>query len=176
MKILGIDPGSLVTGWGVVERAGAGRLVHVCHGQISAGAGMPLSERLFAVSEGLRAVMEEHTPQAVSVESVFFAKNVKSAVMLGHARGVALMSAASFGLPVFEYAPMAVKKAVTGYGAATKDQVQKMVKALLKVPEAAGPDASDALAIAICHIHHCGPATAAAAALPPGARRPRQGC
>ncbi|MFQ5736409.1 MAG: crossover junction endodeoxyribonuclease RuvC [Thermodesulfobacteriota bacterium] len=173
MKVLGIDPGSLVTGWGVVEKAAGGRLVHIGHGQVLAGASLPLAERLFVISEGLKSVMDEHGPEAVSVESVFFAKNVRSAVMLGHARGVSLLSAASFGLPVFEYAPMVVKKAVTGFGAATKDQVQSMVKALLKTSKGGGADAFDALAIAICHIHHIRPGLGAAGAgarARPGAR------
>lgn len=157
MRILGIDPGSRTTGYGIVEKAAGGRLVRVCDGQISVAASKPLSERLYAISQGLSEVIEAHSPDAVSVESIFFAKNVKSAVMLGHARGVSMMSAARYGLPVFEYAPMSIKKAVTGFGAATKDQVQKMVMALLSCSASVGADASDALAIAICHINHCRP-------------------
>lgn len=154
LKVLGIDPGSIVTGYGIVERGAGGRLVHIAHGEISVSASLPLAERLFVISEALNKVIDAYNPEAVSVESVFYAKNVKSAVMLGHARGVSLLSASSFGLPVFEYAPMAIKKSVTGYGAAAKDQVQKMVRALLKTTETPPPDAADALAVAICHIHH----------------------
>ncbi|MBI1911645.1 MAG: crossover junction endodeoxyribonuclease RuvC [Deltaproteobacteria bacterium] len=154
MRVLGIDPGSINTGYGVVEKGGAGKLLHIADGTISAGADMPLPERLLKISEGLKEVFNEFKPEAVAIESLFFSKNVRSAIMLGHARGVALLSAASNGLEVFEYAPRAVKQAVVGYGAATKDQVQKMVKALLKTPAVSKADAADALAIAICHIHH----------------------
>ena len=157
MRILGIDPGSHTTGYGIVEKGAGGRLVHICDGQISANAALPLSERLYAISTALNAVIEAHSPDGVSVESIFFSKNVKSAVMLGHARGVSMLSAAKHGLPVFEYAPMSIKKAVTGFGAATKDQVAKMVIALLSCQASEGADASDALAIAICHINHCLP-------------------
>lgn len=155
MKVLGIDPGSIHTGYGVVGRGPNGTLLHICGGAISPGAGLPMAERLLKVSEGLRKVIDEHKPDAVSIESVFFAKNVKSAITLGQARGAALLSAAQFALPVFEYAPTAIKLAVTGYGHSDKAQVQKMVKLLLKTTEDfKKADATDALAIAICHIHH----------------------
>lgn len=155
MRVLGIDPGSLTTGYGVVERGTGGRLLHVSDGAISPGGALALPERLLRISEALEAVMSAYSPDAVSIESVFFAKNVKSAIQLGHARGAALVAAARFKLPVFEYAPMSIKLAVTGHGAATKDQVKKMVKLLLKTShEPVKSDASDALAIAICHIHH----------------------
>jgi len=160
LRILGIDPGSHTTGYGIVEKAG-GRLVHICDGQITADASLPLSERLYAISTGLNAVIEAHAPVAVSIESIFCSKNVKSAVMLGHARGVCMLGAAASGLPVFEYAPMSIKKAVTGFGAATKEQVAKMVIALLSCQASSGADASDALAIAICHINHCRPGLSA---------------
>lgn len=155
MKVLGIDPGSINTGYGIVDKAG-NSLVHVCHGAISPGAGLTIAERLLKVSDGLVQIIEEHRPDAVSIESVFTAVNMKSAITLGQARGAALLSAAKFSLPVFEYAPSSVKLAVTGYGQATKEQVQKMVKLLLKSAEGfKKADASDALAIAICHIHTC---------------------
>lgn len=153
MKILGIDPGSLITGYGVVESTGAGKLLHVSNGSVAVSGSLPLSERLLAISTALTSLIEEHTPDAVAVESVFFAKNARSAIMLGHARGVVLLSAASAALEVFEYAPRSVKQAVTGYGNATKDQVQKMVQMLLSIPAAKNADAADALAIAICHIN-----------------------
>lgn len=163
MKVLGIDPGSINTGYGIVGKGPNGTLVHICDGAISPGASLPIAERLLKVSEGLRKVINEHKPDAVSIESVFFAKNVKSAITLGQARGAALLSAAQFGLPVFEYAPTAIKLAITGYGQADKAQVQKMVKLLLKSAEGfKKADASDALAIAICHIHHCRESVAAA--------------
>lgn len=173
MKVLGIDPGSLNTGYGIVGKGQGGALVHVCNGAISPGAGLPIAERLLKVSEGLSEVIEEHRPDAVSIESVFSAINVKSAITLGQARGAALLSAARFGLPVFEYAPSSVKLAVTGFGQATKEQVQKMVKLLLKSQEIfKKADASDALAIAICHIHSCRE-NVTAKRLPSASQRPR---
>lgn len=154
MKVLGIDPGSRTTGWGIVEKGPGGALRHIANGAISAGESLSLPERLFFISRGLEDVIREHGPEAVAIESVFTHKNVRSAIMLGHARGVALLSAASNNLPVFEYAPMTIKLSVTGFGAAEKDQVKKMVSMLLKTPAPVKNDASDALAAAICHIHH----------------------
>lgn len=154
MKVLGIDPGSRTTGWGIVEKGPGGALKHVANGAISAGESLSLAERLFFISKGLEDVIRVHGPEAVSIESVFTHKNVRSAIMLGHARGVALLSAASNNLPVFEYAPMTIKLSVTGFGGAEKDQVKKMVSMLLKTPAPVKNDAADALAVAICHIHH----------------------
>jgi len=174
LKVLGIDPGSINTGYGIVGRGPNGSLIHICDGAISPGASLPIAERLLKVSEGLREVIDEHKPDAVSIESVFFAKNVKSAIILGQARGAALLSAAQFGLPVFEYAPTAIKLAITGYGLSDKAQVQKMVKLLLKSAEGfKKADASDALAIAICHIHHCHESVTAAKVRLAAASRPR---
>lgn len=158
MRVLGIDPGSIVTGYGVVERGAGGKLLYVCDGAICAPQGLGLPERLLAISTSLNEIIKEFSPEAVAVESLFFAKNVRSAIMLGHARGVALLSAAASGLAIHEYSPSSIKQAVTGYGAATKDQVQKMVCLLLKSPASAKRDASDALAAAICHINHTRPA------------------
>lgn len=165
MKVLGIDPGTRITGYGIVESAGGTGgsgggggtgLIRVCEGEIAPDPGLPLSERLHVISKTLMGVVEEHRPDTVSVESLFYAKNVKSAIMLGHARGVAFLSAAAFGVPVVEYSPSTIKQSVVGYGSATKQQVQKMVKVLLNTGEDSGPDAADALAAAICHIHHAG--------------------
>jgi len=157
LRVLGIDPGSVHTGYGVVGKGPNGALLRVCDGAISPGASLTMAERLLRVSEGLSEVIAATRPDAVSIESAFFAKNVKSALVLGQARGAALLTAAKFGLPVFEYAPTAVKLAVTGYGQAAKEQVGKMVGLLLKDAGGFGKsDASDALAIAICHIHHAG--------------------
>jgi len=153
VKILGIDPGSLVTGYGVVRKDKGGVLTHICDGQVKLDGKKPLPERLLTVSEALARVIEEFEPDAVAVESIFFAKNVRSAIMLGQARGVTLLSAAARGLTVYEYDPRSIKLAVTGYGNATKAQVQTMVKSLLKTETPARPDAADALATAICHIH-----------------------
>jgi crossover junction endodeoxyribonuclease RuvC len=156
VKVLGIDPGTRTTGYGIVRLGRGGRLERICDGEIAPDPKIPLSERLFVISKTLTGIVEEYRPDNVSIEALFFAKNVKSAIMLGHARGVAFLSAAAFGIPVFEYSPTKIKQAVVGYGGATKEQVQKMVKFLLKTAEDSSPDAADALAAAICHIHHSG--------------------
>jgi len=153
LKILGIDPGTQVTGYGVVEKRGS-ELVHIADGSIKLGSADPLAERLLVISDAIDGLVAEYAPDAVAVESVFFAKNARSALTLGHARGVVLLCAARHGLEVFEYAPRTIKLAVTGYGNAEKDQVQKMVAMLLGGRMTEGADASDALAIAVCHINH----------------------
>ncbi len=151
--VLGIDPGSVSTGYGIVERKG-NALVRICHGDISPGAGLPLSSRLLFITKGLREIMEEFRPEAVSLESVFYAKNARSAITLGQARGALLVTVAEFGIPVYEYSPSSVKQAVTGNGRAAKEEVQKMVGLLLKAGLIAGKkDATDALALAICHLN-----------------------
>lgn len=155
MKVLGIDPGSHVTGYGVIEKSPGGGLIHVCHGEIRPGK-LELPQRLLAINDSLTKVIEEVRPETLAIESVFFAKNVKSAILLGHARSVPLLLAAAYGLDVFEYDPRSVKAAVTGFGGATKDQVQRMVQMLLKTQKPPDSDAADALAVAICHIHHRG--------------------
>ena len=154
LKVLGIDPGSLITGYGIVLKGSRGRLIHLCDGEVRAAPSLPLPERLLYISRTIERVIEENRPDVVAIESIFFAKNVRSAIMLGQARGVLLLSAASKGLRIFEYDPRSIKLAVTGYGNATKDQVQKMVNMLLKTTGTRRPDASDALAAAICHINH----------------------
>jgi len=153
LRILGIDPGSHFTGYGVVTKAGGGKLVEITNGRIMLEPDTPLPLRLLKISEGLNWVIRKFKPDAVAVESIFFAKNAKSAIVLGHARGVALMTSAAHGLEVFEYAPKTIKSAVTGHGAASKEQMQKMIKLLLNT-EADSSDAADALAVAICHIHN----------------------
>ena len=172
---MGIDPGSRITGYGVVLKGRGGSLTEVCHGIIRLTPGATLANKLLEISEGLNAIIEEHKPDAVAIEDIFFAKNVRSAIVLGHARGVSMLSAASFGLDVFEYAPMKIKQAVTGYGNASKDQVQRMVKALLKSQEEATPDAADALATAICHINHAHEGVPASARYAPRSRTPAPG-
>jgi crossover junction endodeoxyribonuclease RuvC len=157
LKILGIDPGSRVTGYGVVESGAGGKLLRVADGEIKTKAGDALCERLKSVYEGLKSVIEAHSPDAVSVESLFHGKNVKSAMVMSHARGVALLSAAEASIELFEYSPSVIKQAVVGNGQATKDQVQHMVGLLLKTKGFSSTDASDALAAAICHINHQGP-------------------
>ena len=149
MRILGIDPGSLVTGYGVVERRGAG-LHHVAHGTLRPPRVAPLATRLAAIHAGIAAVIESHAPVLVVVEKVFVAANPRAALVLGQARGVVLAAAAAAGLRVDELSPQAVKLAVVGTGAAQKLQVQRMVQRLLALEERPAQDAADALAAAWC--------------------------
>jgi crossover junction endodeoxyribonuclease RuvC len=150
--VLGIDPGSIVTGYGVVE-ATRGRLREICHGQIRPRKNAGMSAALAVIYERLRRVASEFRPDAVAVESIFYGKNPHSLIVQGHVRGVAILAGVHCGLPVFEYSPLEVKKAVVGYGQAEKGQVQQMVKAILQLPEVPAPDAADALAVAVCHAH-----------------------
>lgn len=151
MRVVGIDPGTRHCGWGVVEARSGSRIVHVAHGVISPKASDPLEKRLRLIHAGLAEVFEAHAPQGCGVEEVFFAANVKSALVLGHARGVALLAAAQSGLAVSAYAPTVIKQAVVGTGRAEKFQVARMVSVILGIPEVEKADASDALAIAITH-------------------------
>lgn len=154
MRVLGIDCGTEITGFGVVEDDRNGNLRCVAAGAIRLSPREPLPERLALVFQELCAAIETHQPEAVAIEDVFYAANAKSALKLGHVRGVAMLAAASCGRPVAEYAPLAVKSAVVGYGKAEKSQVQEMVKRLLRLEAAPEPpDVADALAIAICHLH-----------------------
>ncbi len=151
-RVLGIDPGSVRTGWGVVERDGN------CARGIAAGVirvkeSLPLAERLDAIHRGVCEVLREHKPEAVAIEDIFFAKFAQAALMLGHARGVALLAAAQAGLSVSSYPPAVVKRAVVGSGRAEKTQVALLVAALLGMRELPGVDATDALAIAITHLN-----------------------
>lgn len=151
MIILGIDPGSQVTGWGVVETA-AGRWRLRGAGAVRARRGAALSDRLRTIHEALLEIADAHRPTVVAVESVFAARNPRSALVLGHARGAALLAAALRDIPVAEYAPREVKLALTGTGAAQKEQVRFMVKRLLGLSTSPSSlDASDALAVALCH-------------------------
>lgn len=150
IRVLGIDPGSRTTGYGVVEMRG-NRLVHVGHGTLSGSPDASLASRLAVIYRGLRSALDSYIPQEVSIENVFHARNAQSALKLGHARGVAILAAELEGLPVVEYTPMQVKSAVVGYGRADKRQVQEMVRRLLCLEQILGTDASDALAVAICH-------------------------
>ena len=149
MRVLGIDPGSHRTGWGVVEGSG-GRLVCLGAGVVRAH-GTSTAERLRSIHDGLAELLRRFAPEAVSVETVFHAKNAQSALVLGQARGVALLCAAQAGAPVFEYTAGQIKQAATGRGRAEKEQVQTMVRLVLGVDEPLALDASDALAAAICH-------------------------
>jgi len=151
MRVLGVDPGSIATGFGVVERVG-NRMVLMADGVIRQSRGQSLSARLKRIYDDLMGAIEETRPEEVAVESLFFARNPQSALKLGHARGVTLLAAVNAGLPVFEYSPLEVKKAVVGYGRASKDQVQLMVGTLLNSRKRRSRDAADALAIAVCHL------------------------
>ena len=151
MRVLGVDPGTRVTGWGVVEQEGR-QLRGVAAGVCKASGKKPLAERLHCIHEGLLEVIREHRPQAMAVESVFYAKFPKAVIQLGHVRGVVLLSAASHGLPVFEHAPALVKRTVAGRGIADKGQVGRIVAAMLSWPEIPEQDATDALAVAITQL------------------------
>ena len=157
MRVFGIDCGTEITGYGVVETDDTGRqprMVCKAMGQIRLAKAKPLPERLETVFRELTAQLECWRPDVVAVEEVFYSVNAKSALKLGQVRGVALLSAAAQGLPVAEYAPLRIKSSVVGYGLAKKEQVQFMVARLLQLSELPEPaDAADALAIAICHIH-----------------------
>jgi crossover junction endodeoxyribonuclease RuvC len=150
--ILGIDPGSLITGWGLIELIGT-QLHHLAHGTIAASAAMALPSRLSQIHTGLRGIIERHQPATVSLEKVFFSRNAQSALKLGQARGVALLAAAERQLSISEYSAAEIKLAVVGYGRASKEQVQRMVSVLLCLRGAIRADAADALASAICHAH-----------------------
>jgi crossover junction endodeoxyribonuclease RuvC len=152
MIILGIDPGSRKTGYGLISKQG-NRLVHIDNGAIFTKASNEFPQRLEEIFSGLSSIIAQYQPDAVAVENVFLAKNAQSALKLGQARGAAIVAAVSVGLPVHEYTALQVKQAVVGTGRAEKTQVQHMIKALLNLPEVAQEDASDALAVAICHAH-----------------------
>jgi len=150
VRVLGLDPGSRRTGFGVIECRGSD-CVHVAHGCIAVG-GDALAGRLREIFDGLRSLIEHHAPGEVAVERVFVNRNIDSALKLGQARGAALC-AVPRGLPVFEYAPRAIKLALVGSGAAEKEQVAHMIRILLRLTGKISPDASDALAVAVCHAH-----------------------
>jgi crossover junction endodeoxyribonuclease RuvC len=163
IRVLGIDPGLRVTGWGVVDTVGA-RLLHVANGRVTSDGDLPISERLVQLYEGIEAVIAQYQPHAAAVEETFVNKNPLSTLKLGLARGAVMLAPARAHLPVAEYAANAIKKSVVGAGHAAKEQVQMMVQRLLPGVVLTGPDAADALAVAICHTHHA--ATARAWAVP----------
>jgi crossover junction endodeoxyribonuclease RuvC len=154
MLVIGIDPGTATTGYGLVQERQDGSLQVVDYGAILTPAHTPLSERLLELHRQLNDILLLHRPESAAVEKLFFQKNVRTALNVGQARGVALLALAQAGLRVAEYTPLEVKQAVVGYGAADKNQVQQMVRALLALEDIPRPDdAADALAIAICHLH-----------------------
>lgn len=155
MRVFGIDCGTEWTGYGIVETDAAGELQAVAHGVIHLLKRDSLPHRLTVVFVQLKELLAEHRPDLVAIEEVFHSANSKTALKLGQVRGVAMLAAATGNLAIAEYAPLAVKSAVCGYGLADKQQVQFMVTRLLRLPAPPeSPDAADALAVAICHIHH----------------------
>jgi crossover junction endodeoxyribonuclease RuvC len=153
MRVLGIDPGAVTTGYGLVEGTAAS-LCAVSFGVIPTPTILPFGQRLLRIHRELRDLLSRMRPDCAAVEAVFFARNVQSALRLGQARGVALLALAEEGVPTHEYSALEVKQAVTSYGQAGKGQVQEMVRLLLDLPEPPTPaDAADALAVAICHHH-----------------------
>lgn len=153
MRIFGIDPGSDRTGYGCVESFGSRHRLVIC-GSLSAPTRATFPDKLKFIHAGLGALLRRHRPDCVAVENIFHARNARSALKLGHARGIALLAASEAGVPVIEYAPAEIKRAVVGYGRAEKQQVQQMIKLLLGLETAPSPhDVADALAVAICHLH-----------------------
>jgi crossover junction endodeoxyribonuclease RuvC len=153
MRVIGIDPGTAITGWGVVEGED-NYLSLVAAGVITTSAGTPLPKRLQIIYHELTLLIEEWQPESSAVEELFFSKNAKTALAVGHGRGVALLALANANLSIAEYKPLEVKQAITGYGGADKWQIQQMVKLLLSLDDIPRPDdAADALAVAICHLH-----------------------
>lgn len=173
MKIFGIDPGSDRTGYGCVEAEGSRHRL-VLSGAISTSSAASFPEKLLKIHVGLSAMLAECRPDCVAIENLFHANNARSALKLGHARGVAMLAAVEAGLAVAEYTPAEIKRAVVGYGRAEKHQVQQMVMLLLGLEEVPTPhDAADALAVAICHLHSLGPVASRIAAHEASAPRTR---
>ncbi len=152
-RIIGIDPGSIACGYGVIERDSRKNLVCLAYGTINLPRNLPLHERLLRLYHEIVIVLKEYRPEEAAVEKVFFAKGIKAALNLGHARGVVLLALAEEGVAFSEYNPNEMKKAVVGYGKATKEQVQQMVKVILSLREVPLPDSADALALGICHLN-----------------------
>ena len=151
IRTIGVDPGSRYTGYGIVEGDGF-RLKYIHHGTVKLPAARPLSERLKIIFEEIKASIQEYGPEFMAVEEVFFAKNVKSALSLGQARGAVILAGASLGLSIHEYSALRIKQSVAGYGRAAKEQVAGMIQRLLRIDGAIEPNAADALAVAVCHI------------------------
>ena len=152
MLVLGVDPGSLVTGYGLLEKKG-NQMTCVHHGAITSARHVPFYERIHKIFRSMVEIMEHYRPQEMAIEDVFFAKNVKSALKIGHARGAVLVAAVESDVKIFEYTPMEIKKSVVGYGRATKEQVRSMVQVILGLKTHPGLDTSDALATGICHLN-----------------------
>jgi crossover junction endodeoxyribonuclease RuvC len=154
MLAIGIDPGTAITGFGVIREEQDGSLTVIDYGVIETSSKDSMPQRLVQLYQNLKNIIQQHNPQSGAVEKLFFARNVRTALSVGQARGVALLALAEAGVEISEYSPNEIKQAVAGYGGADKNQVQYMVRALLELEEIPKPDdAADALAVAICHLH-----------------------
>lgn len=154
MRIIGVDPGSTITGYGIVEEVND-RLSHVASGRVVSSSRIPFHLRLKKIYKELENVIILYKPEVMAVEDLFIARNIKSALKLGHARGVAIVAGLNADLSIAEYSPLEVKKAIVGYGRAHKVQVQEMIRSLLGLVDLPASDTADALAIAVCHLHCC---------------------
>jgi len=152
MLVLGVDPGSLVTGYGLIEKD-LNQMTCIQVGVINPPSKAPFCERIHHIFQSMLDIMSDYQPQELAIEDIFFAKNVKSSLKLGHARGAVLVAAVESGLKIFEYSPLEIKKSTVGYGRASKEQVRSMVKTILNLKSEPLLDASDALATAICHLN-----------------------
>lgn len=155
MRVIGIDPGSRICGYGIIETCNArgGSYSYIASGRIELTAGEPLHVRLREIYESLSEVIRQYRPEEAAIEMIFFAKSVKSALNLGHARGIALLAASASGISIHEYSASEVKKAVVGYGRADKGQILRMVRTILNIKSPLSPDSADALAVSICHLN-----------------------
>ena len=152
MLVLGVDPGSQVTGYGLVEKKND-NLTCIHSGHITSSSKIPFYERIHKIFQSMVEVMGQYGPQEMAIEDMFYAKNIKTSLKLGHARGAVLIAAVQCGIQIFEYTPLEIKKSVVGYGRATKEQVRSMVRIILKLKSIPNLDISDALATAICHLN-----------------------
>jgi crossover junction endodeoxyribonuclease RuvC len=150
---MGIDPGGTVTGFGIVEKS-QDKYIDIKHGEIKIKKGTSLADSLEKVYSELFSIIELEKPNAIVIENIFFGKNVKSLIKQGHIRGVAILAGSKHKLPIYEYTPLEIKKAVVGYGHAEKIQIQKMIQVIMRFPKLPPKDASDAIAAAICHINY----------------------
>ena len=152
MLVLGVDPGSRVTGFGLVEKRNH-EIIHIHSGLIRPPGKSPFYKRIHEIFESMIEIMERYRPHQMAIEDMFYAKNAQSSLKLGHARGAVLIAAVRCDIPIFEYSPLEIKKSVVGYGRADKEQVQSMVKIILRMKADMSLDTSDALATAICHLN-----------------------
>ncbi|MGD9158741.1 MAG: crossover junction endodeoxyribonuclease RuvC [Desulfobacteraceae bacterium] len=152
MIVLGVDPGSRITGYGILQKKN-NVISCVASGTIESSGNIPFYDRIYKIFTGMVDIMEEYQPDEMAIEDVFYAKNIKSSLKLGHARGAALIAAVKCNVRIYEYTPLEIKQSVVGYGRATKDQVRTMIQMILNLPARLGPDTSDAIAAAICHLN-----------------------